>query len=823
MGGCCSNKVEPEGGFHSIEKNRKCRDVGCCLIFIIFWVLMIAIGIVAIVLGKPAKLLYGVDHSGDICGINNAGCKAPCGGKDLSTRKAILYPKPSIDMYEQTTAGGLVLPADYMKLKFYGMCMEACPAKNEWACDDVAETWLTGTSAGQGGFASVTDAAAIAHMDACSAAAPKGDSIAVLQMMGYSNYPTANGKSCVEVMQHCWKQFSRTTDIFFRCIPIYNTTKSVVEGCLEPTNVTADSALCQQKRVTTTTISEEPAQEDYVYKQLNSIIFTAMRYWGDLQNTAFVVFPVGVGCAVVIGALWLIWLRYCARCMVWMIVVLIILLMVGSTLFFATKAGYINTSDWTNLIQTTSGTNLTAEQLAAMNQYAGAAESEQLGWQVAFWIMAVVSSLLIISIFFLWRSINVAAAIIMEASKAVGAMPLIVLYPIVHTITAAVNMAWFLLIGACLMSAGSIKLSDITSVATDAVTTTTAALTTAVSATTGQAIVVNTSAVTSALNLPGIDTEGTYQYWLMIVHFFGYLWTAAFINGCTTLILAGAFSAWYFRSKEDGLHRPILRSLGRTLRYHMGSVAMGAFIIAVIQLARAILAYLDRKSKTAQKKNKLIKALFCMIQCCLWCFEKCVKYISKNAYIVIAIKGKGFCSAAMEVFGIIFKHMSYVSVVGVIAPFLMMLGKLVIMIGCGVIAWLCLTEGPAFKAGGTPGPPASVAFPVVVTCLLAYVVGSGFLEVYDMGISTILICFCIDLDENKGNGQFMMGDSLRKAMGKNKAKFDAHKAADDHDAGGEAAPAGGDKGGGDAPAGGGEDKGGPVTTGGGGGAQVKMI
>ena len=66
-----------------------------------------------------------------------------------------------------------------------------------------------------------------------------------------------------------------------------------------------------------------------------------------------------------------------------------------------------------------------------------------------------------------------AVAIIEETSKAVGDMPVIMAYPIIHVITATVNMAWFLFIGMCLMSAGDISLSSVAGVAssvTDSVT-----------------------------------------------------------------------------------------------------------------------------------------------------------------------------------------------------------------------------------------------------------------------------------------------------------------------------------------------------------------
>ena len=33
-------------------------------------------------------------------------------------------------------------------------------------------------------------------------------------------------------------------------------------------------------------------------------------------------------------------------------------------------------------------------------------------------------------------------------------------------------------------------------------------------------------------------------------------------------------------------------------------------------------------------------------RCCLWVAEKIVKFINKNAYIMVAIKGQGYCTSA---------------------------------------------------------------------------------------------------------------------------------------------------------------------------------
>ena len=92
----------------------------------------------------------------------------------------------------------------------------------------------------------------------------------------------------------------------------------------------------------------------------------------------------------------------------------------------------------------------------------------------------------------------------------------------------------------------------------------------------------------------------------------------------------------------------------------------------------------------------MLMFVFKCVACCLWCFEKCLKYLSKNAYIVISIKGQTFCGAAKEVFFIILHNTSYVGVVGVISPFLMALGKI-------AVHWRRRSRVTPCRASGTTG------------------------------------------------------------------------------------------------------------------------
>ena len=68
-------------------------------------------------------------------------------------------------------------------------------------------------------------------------------------------------------------------------------------------------------------------------------------------------------------------------------------------------------------------------------------------------------------------------------------------------------------------------------------------------------------------------------------------------------------------------------------RYHLGSVALGSFVVAVIQFVRFLLEYLEKKSKVAQAKagvaGAFVKYLACCVHCCMWYLEKIVKFINR--------------------------------------------------------------------------------------------------------------------------------------------------------------------------------------------------
>ena len=77
----------------TVKQGRSCRDIPCCLIFLLFWAGMATIAIIALQRGDPLRLYHGFDSYGNVCGrkenpdIPNVNLS----GMDMSDRPHLLY------------------------------------------------------------------------------------------------------------------------------------------------------------------------------------------------------------------------------------------------------------------------------------------------------------------------------------------------------------------------------------------------------------------------------------------------------------------------------------------------------------------------------------------------------------------------------------------------------------------------------------------------------------------------------------------------------------------------------------------------------------
>ncbi|CAG0879033.1 unnamed protein product [Darwinula stevensoni] len=228
-----------------------------------------------------------------------------------------------------------------------------------------------------------------------------------------------------------------------------------------------------------------------------------------------------------------------------------------------------------------------------------------------------------------------------------------------------------------------------------------------------------------------------YFWWF---HVLALIWISEFILACQQMVIAGTVAQWYFYRDKGGVRCMVCRATRRLVVYHLGSVALGSFVITLFKLPRLFLAWLKRQLKKQEGLCIVEWALKCC-HGCFYCLEKFIKYLNHNAYTVIALEGVDFCPAARTAFGTLASNALQVAAINSVGDFILFLGKVTVTAVTGLVALLIMKGDSQLHY---------YAVPLVVTCLFAYFIAHCVFSVYEMVIDTLFLCFCEDYNTNDG-------------------------------------------------------------------------
>ncbi|XP_069491114.1 choline transporter-like protein 4 [Ambystoma mexicanum] len=403
-------------------------------------------------------------------------------------------------------------------------------------------------------------------------------------------------------------------------------------------------------------------------------------------------------------------------------------------------------------------------------------------WLAFLIILCVVEAILLLMLLFLRKRILIAIALIKEASKAIGYIMSSLLYPLFTFVLLVICVAYWGITALYLATSGSPLYR---------VTPTNASLPGCNNANWTESC--DPMAFNRSTMYPNCtevncvffkyNTEGIYQqniFNLQIYNIFGFLWCINFVIALGQCVLAGAFASYYwaFHKPSDIPYFPVAGAFMRTLRYHTGSLAFGALILTIVQMIRIVLEYLDHKLKNVQ--NPCTKFLMCCLKCCFWCLEKFIKFLNRNAYIMIAVYGKNFCVSAKNAFKLLMRNIVRVVVLDKVTDLLIFFGKLLVVGGVGVLAFFFFTDRIPINDPNFKSPTLNYYWiPILTVVVGAYLIAQGFFSVYNMCVDTLFLCFLEDLERNDGSQEkpYYMPKSLMSILNKkNKApKSEAKK------------------------------------------------
>lgn len=137
--------------------------------------------------------------------------------------------------------------------------------------------------------------------------------------------------------------------------------------------------------------------------------------------------------------------------------------------------------------------------------------------------------------------------------------------------------------------------------------------------------------------------QSNWMFWMFL---FGFFWICAFLIAIMQFVIAATCTLWYFtyqQSDSPAEKTAIKRSFMWAIKNHPGSLAFGALLIAIVTMLKVVFEYFAKQQEKLTQDNVAVKCVLACIRYYIWCLDACVKFISENAYIQVAITGCNFC------------------------------------------------------------------------------------------------------------------------------------------------------------------------------------
>ena len=580
-----TDKLHAPADFAGPVAQRKCTDIFCALLLLLSWLAMTGLGVYSYLYGDYRVVLYPMDYDGNLCGTDYGDIdmtdypylyyvNSYSGGVCVKDCPAI--PDELVDVYSAVSYGGdhqtedAFLPPNFVEVADYstsenvlyceggGTGLDYCypfgSASLSWHSPGINEGF---------GFAYY----AVDTYELFWRCVPNLDAIDKLKNETSSEGGCSNGGQCGDIDR---RQLEDGSDFDVTSL----SSSSFFNGTADDLSEISVSDL-------TDLFFNDTGATDL---DIAAFYDNTEQFWnnlfGDLWTAKLYVLGFGFRASLAIGLLYAYLLRIPCLLpfMVWGSIAAAI-----ASFGYCGYYAYTLADKWSNAEpQIHPDSNIQAATIAA-------------------YVLWAISALLILTFCCLRKQIWLSMKCVKKTGKALGSMPLIILFPVVQAAGFAIFMVLFLIYGIYLASLGTLDSSTYS---------------------------VDIGPFSYTVSVRDFDYDQTTQNmaWYLLFCLF---WTSQFIIAVGEIVIAMSVSKWFFaRDKRKVGSGTVWTSLWHTLGFHLGTAAFGSLIVALVKMVRAFLAKLQKEAKKTD--SKVIQAILCCLQCCMWCFEKCIRFMNKR-------------------------------------------------------------------------------------------------------------------------------------------------------------------------------------------------
>lgn len=250
--------------------------------------------------------------------------------------------------------------------------------------------------------------------------------------------------------------------------------------------------------------------------------------------------------------------------------------------------------------------------------------------------------------------------------------------------------------------------------------------------------------VTRSIEYTSEQTKYIFFYLFMM------LWIMEMCTATAQFVLAYCAQLWYFKEYVNGKKNiswnPLFRAYSVGLFYHLGTLAVGAFLVSLVRFARILLGFIARQLRSEDESGAhgITSCVLGCCSCCLTCFENFLRFVNKNAYMDVAINSSNFCEAASSAFSVITNEATAVSILAG-ACWIFQLGGVAAIMASGLYTTATVIHTvPLFADPASDHYVEDPHTVLAVAAVILFAVSVAFMTVFDVVSDTVLFSFALD-------------------------------------------------------------------------------
>jgi hypothetical protein len=239
-------------------------------------------------------------------------------------------------------------------------------------------------------------------------------------------------------------------------------------------------------------------------------------------------------------------------------------------------------------------------------------------------------------------------------------------------------------------------------------------------------------------------TFTTDQKYMIAYYIFGSFWLLELAHAVGQFTISYMVVLWYYTPKDGSdkkaaPHLALFRAYFAAFFCHLGTLAIGSFSIACARMAKVILGGLSAHAKGSG--NKVMECAAKGLGCIVECFQNCMEFIDKNAYIDVAINSNNFCMAAKHAFEFMFQHPGEIVLLNGSCLIFQVIGVLTVMGLTGAGSYGAVTHMSKYTSEDSETYVNTPVLVAIVAAGIGGLIAMVFMIVFDQTADTLLYTY----------------------------------------------------------------------------------